>query len=88
VAPLDDEDETPTVENPCPRCGSPLVVIGLPGVPPPALNAEIWETIFAAHCVRATTWQWCREGIGHLTVQLSPPSRNAQNGKPAIEPKM
>lgn len=72
MALVDDvDDRTPTVENPCPRCGSPLVIIGLPGVPPPEVTDEIWDTIFAKHCVKASTWQWCREG--HLAMVVPHP---------------
>lgn len=65
------EEKTPTVENPCPQCGSPLVVIGI-SVDPPPISADVWETIFSQRCVKAPLWRWCREG--HLTVRVLPPS--------------
>lgn len=71
----DFDDKTPTVDNPCPRCGNwPMVIIGAPRVPPPEMCSEIWETVFAEHCVKAPMWQWCREG--YLEVRIVPPDHH------------
>lgn len=70
----DDEEKTPTVMNPCPECGSELVLIGLMGVPPPEVGPAIWQTIFAAKCVKTPLWRWCCVQ-GHLSVWVKEPER-------------
>jgi hypothetical protein len=74
----EDEEATPTLMNPCPDCGSELVIIGIRGVPPPSLSSEIWITVFGRWCVRAREWRWCRAAVspsghvkGHLEMEGS-----------------